>query len=190
MSLFWVADNHFGHKNIIKYCNRPFDNVKDMDETMVKKWNQVVKPSDTIRVVGDFAFTCSMEYALSIIKRLNGTKHLIVGNHDELALGMNDIRPGTWKTIKDLEEVCIQGQWITNCHYALRTWNRSYKGSWATFGHTHGTLPPYGKSKDVGVDCHDFIPIHFDQLKTFMDNQPNVHAIPKNQEWDKSDGNK
>ena len=67
------ADFHFGHKNIIKYCKRPFTNVTEMDETLIKNWNSVVKPEDEIHVVGDVAFCCTMDYALGIMKRLNGS---------------------------------------------------------------------------------------------------------------------
>ena len=110
MSILLTADPHFGHRKILQYCNRPFANVSEMDEALITNWNSVVSHTDEIHVVGDFAFTCTMEYALSIIKRLNGTKHLVTGNHDALALGMNDIRPGTWKTIKVSEMVAYYAE--------------------------------------------------------------------------------
>ena len=187
MATLITADNHFDHRQIIKYCTRPFANVTEMNEALVKNWNKVVTPQDTIHVVGDFAHGGTMEAALSIIKRLNGTKHLIVGNHDDLAVGMNDIRPGTWKTIKDISTVYIMNQPVILCHYALRTWHHSYRGVIHCYGHSHGTLPSYGKSFDVGVDCHNYMPWTSKEIIDMANSLPNIHTIPKKDRWDKED---
>ena len=189
MSVFVTADNHYGHNKIRDYCHRPFANVTEMDEVMIANWNKVVAPQDEIHVVGDFAFCCTMDYALGIMKRLNGTKHLVVGNHDQLALEMNNIRPGTWKTIKDISEINIQGQRIILCHYPIAEghWHHAYKGTWMLFGHVHGTFQNKGKSLDIGVDCWDYTPVSFQDLKKKMDNIPNPFIIPKHKQWDKSE---
>ena len=81
MKFFIISDTHFGHKNIITYCNRPFVSVEEMDEAMIKNWNETVSNDDTVLHLGDFGFG-SKEYIGSIIKRLNGRKILIKGNHD------------------------------------------------------------------------------------------------------------
>jgi len=165
MAILVTADPHFGHKNIIKFCKRPFENVTEMDETMIRNWNSVAQPQDTVHVVGDFAHGCSMEYALSIIKRLNGTKHLVLGNHDAgIAADMNNIRPGTWKTIKERDVIYVMNQKIILDHYAGRTWWHCYQGAGQLYGHTHGDLPSYGKSFDVGVDVWDFTPVTSKQI--------------------------
>jgi calcineurin-like phosphoesterase family protein len=187
MSVFVTADNHYGHNKIRDYCHRPFANVTEMDEAMITNWNKVVAPQDEIHVVGDFAFCCTMDYALGIMKRLNGTKHLVVGNHDQLALEMNNIRPGTWKTIKDLSTIYIMNKPVILCHYALRTWHHSYRGTGHLFGHTHGTLLPYGKSFDCGVDCWDYTPMNAKQIIEKLESLPNIHEIPKEDRWNKSE---
>jgi calcineurin-like phosphoesterase family protein len=187
MSILVGADFHFGHKNIIKYSKRPFANVAEMDETMIANWNSVVNHNDEVHVVGDFAHCCSMEYALSIMKRLHGIKHLILGNHDdELGAKMNDIRPGTWKSVKDRSVIFIQNQKIILDHYAGRTWWHSYQGSAQLFGHTHGDLPPFGKSFDCGVDSWNYTPMTEAQIMTKLDSLPNAHAIQEKYRWDKS----
>lgn len=81
MKFFVIADTHFNHENIIKYCNRPFASVEEMDETMIKNWNETVSNKDTILHLGDFGLG-NKEYIASIVKRLNGKKILIMGNHD------------------------------------------------------------------------------------------------------------
>lgn len=77
---FVIADPHFGHANIIRYCNRPFRNVEEMDEKLIKVWNETVTNKDEVFILGDFAF--GKEKISSIASRLNGRKTLIKGNHD------------------------------------------------------------------------------------------------------------
>ena len=81
MKFFVISDTHFGHANIIKYCNRPFNSVEEMDAAMIKNWNEVVSNKDTVLHLGDFGLG-SKEYIREIIGKLNGRKILIRGNHD------------------------------------------------------------------------------------------------------------
>lgn len=78
-NIFVVSDTHFGHANIIDYCGRPFASVEEMDEAMVERWNATVKPSDHVYHLGDVAMR---KPNLDIVKRLNGHKRLVFGNHD------------------------------------------------------------------------------------------------------------
>jgi calcineurin-like phosphoesterase family protein len=81
----WVtADHHFGHDAIIKYCKRPFKNAKDMDYQLIERHNEVVAPEDVVYFVGDFTMSGNPDYIESLLRRLNGFKHLILGNHDRL----------------------------------------------------------------------------------------------------------
>ncbi len=79
--IFVTADLHFFHKNIIVYENRPFDNIKVMNETIIKNWNQVVSKQDKVFVLGDVSFS-NKEYTEYTISQLNGNKILVMGNHD------------------------------------------------------------------------------------------------------------
>lgn len=78
MSTFIISDTHFRHKNIIKYCNRPFFSAGEMNECLIHNWNSVVAPEDTVYHLGDMGFGDLSEFR----GRLNGTIHLIKGNHD------------------------------------------------------------------------------------------------------------
>ena len=83
MELWFTSDTHFGHENIIKYCNRPFANAQEMDEILVSRWNERVKPSDHIYHLGDVTMARNSQgRGLEILARLNGHKRLIMGNHD------------------------------------------------------------------------------------------------------------
>ncbi len=91
MRYWYTSDLHLGHKNIIKYCKRPFKSLEQMDETMIKRWNERVKPEDTVFVIGDFCFKNSSNKRGEGIKvlasywenRLNGKIIHIQGNHDK-----------------------------------------------------------------------------------------------------------
>lgn len=163
-NLFFTADTHFNHTNIIRYCDRPFDNVHEMNECIIKEWNAVVKPKDIVYHLGDFGFGQDTE---QIFGRLNGTKRLIIGNHDNKQV----FRLG-WDWVKDVHQLRYYDYRVWLSHYAHRTWPGSFHGSWHLFGHTHGTIRPYGKSLDVGVDVWDFMLLDFDLLTILMPGLP------------------
>lgn len=81
MKYFIISDTHFNHENIIKYCNRPFKSVDEMNRAMIKNWNETVSNKDIVIHLGDVALG-SKEEAKKIIQQLNGRKILIKGNHD------------------------------------------------------------------------------------------------------------
>lgn len=84
MKIFITSDHHFGHRNIIRYCARPFGSVEEMNEELINRWNEVVGPTDIVIHLGDFSF--GDERRVHEVKsRLNGTVILIVGNHDYYA---------------------------------------------------------------------------------------------------------
>lgn len=80
--IFFSSDPHYFHQNVIKYCNRPYLTVEEMNEDLVKRWNSVVKPEDTVFVLGDFSLAFRPVEIYSF--RLNGTRKLQPGNHDFL----------------------------------------------------------------------------------------------------------
>ena len=80
--IYFISDTHFNHLNIIKYCNRHFNNVEEMNEAIIKNWNNIVSNEDTIYHLGDFALG-TKESIKDIVNRLNGKKYLIRGNHDK-----------------------------------------------------------------------------------------------------------
>ncbi|NIA10708.1 MAG: phosphoesterase [Nitrospiraceae bacterium] len=151
---FFIADEHFSHANIIKYCKRPFDSVEEMDATIIKNFNSKVTKSDCTIHCGDFTFKKPEKY----IKQLNGNHIFLRGNHDR------------WmgKSYHEMWIKTIEGQTIVCAHYAMRVWPRSHYGSWNLFGHSHGKLPPIGLQYDVGVDNNNFFPVSFEELKSIF----------------------
>lgn len=158
---YYTGDEHYNHKNIIKYCNRSFKNIEEMNETMIENNNKVVKYGDKVYHVGDFCFGLGKD----IVDRLNGQHYLIIGSHDR----NNQKIYGTMVIIGEVYEVKINNTFIFLNHYAQRVWPKSHYGSWHLFGHSHGNLPSYGKSFDVGVDSHNFTPWSYSEIKERMD---------------------
>lgn len=163
---FFTADTHLGHDNIIKYCNRPFSSVEEMDETIIKNWNSVVSKTDTVYHLGDFSFRDPLIY----LRRLNGNIVHIEGNHDKKFLEKFD-------RIYKMKTIVIDKITIVLCHFAMRVWEKSHFNSWHCYGHSHGELESYGKSYDVGVDNNNFSPVSFEELKTIM------QKLPDNENW-------
>lgn len=166
MNVFFTSDLHLGHSNIIRLAGRPFADATDMDETLIQNWNDRVARHDRVYLLGDVSFH-PPNSTRELVSRLNGEIHLIYGNHDTRTVRKI---PDAFASVEAFSEIKLWDQHITLCHYALRVWNRSHYGSWALYGHSHGTLPddPYACSMDVGVDPNGYHPVSFDEVRTFM----------------------
>jgi len=164
---FFTADEHYFHKNILLYAKRPFSSIKEMNEILILNHNSVVSPSDTVVHVGDFTLK-KKEHAHRILSKLNGNHIFIMGSHDR------------WlsKSTNYLKQFKVKGRHIIACHYAMRVWPRSHYNSWLVYGHSHGNLPPQGKSWDVGVDNNNYFPVSFDELVNIMnDREDNFNLV-------------
>lgn len=163
---FFTSDTHFGHGNIIKYSNRPYKDVAEMDEALIANWNAVVPVDGTVFHCGDVGL-CNPTELAKILERLNGKIYLIKGNHEKSALKCAD----RFEKISDVFTARIEDQYIFMSHYAHRVWNRSHHGVWHLYGHSHGSLTdlPDSLSFDVGVDCTDYRPLTFAEVKDRMD---------------------
>lgn len=171
-NIFFTSDHHFGHNNIIRFTDRPFASVEEMDETLISNWNERVQPGDDVYHLGDVGL-CKPDELDAILSRLNGNIHLIVGNHEYSALRCKE-RFAWTKDYYELnvpdEDVKGGKQKIVLLHYAMRVWNKSHHGSFHLYGHSHGSLPddPKMQSIDVGVDSHNFYPISYHEVKEIM----------------------
>ena len=164
-SVFLVSDTHFGHLGVCKFTRndgvtklRPWDSPEEMDEEMVKRWNETVKPTDKVYHLGDVVIN---RKAMGIMRRLNGDKVLIRGNHDifrddEYREHFREIRAYHVMNGMILSHIPIHpeslGRFGTNIH-----------------GHTHANRVMNGKVIDVRYHCvcveqTDFRPILFEDV--------------------------
>lgn len=193
MTIWFTSDTHFYHKAIIKYCNRPVpdnyifdvrdgvDVVAAMNEWLIKRWNEKVKPSDEVYHLGDFAF-CGKTRRKEIIQRLAGIKYLVRGNHDP---DKEDFwKDAGFEWVKDYYKLMVHDvyqdeedetkfhqyhQPIILCHFPILSWDNMAHGSWHLHGHCHGSLPQTKmKRMDAGVDCNNWYPISYEEVKQIM----------------------
>lgn len=178
--VFFTADLHFGHKNIISYCNRPFSSVETMNDTIIERWNSKVGVDDTVFILGDFLLIRDEDTkrALDVIFSLNGKIMLVPGNHEKMALHCSRIiTNGKMVVLPELYAYYHQDanapkgrRLIVLCHYAMRVWEDSHFGSYHLYGHSHGTLPDdkTSLSMDVGVDPNNFYPLSYEEIVDIM----------------------
>ena len=161
MKTFFIADHHFGHENIIKYEDRPFESVEEMDSYMIERWNRVVKKGDKVFVLGDFSIY-GKEKTREIVDQLNGYKILIMGNHDKG-------RTLTWWKERGFLRV-IEYPIIFNEFYML-SHEPLYVNDKMPYlnihGHIHGRVIE-GNYFNVGVERIHYTPITLEEIKEKM----------------------
>lgn len=158
-----TSDLHFGHANIIKYCNRPYTTSTEMDDDLVRIWNDQVTPEDITYIVGDLTMDknhSKIDGVLeSLLSRLNGNKVFILGNHDKhiehkLNALMTRRKAGVWNVVP-YYEMRHNGRKVVMFHYPMVEWNGSHRDTVLLFGHCHGGRPDLpGRLLDVGIDAH------------------------------------
>ena len=188
--IFFTSDHHFYHANVIKYCARPFTTVEEMNEALVKNWNETVGSDDTVYCLGDFsmAFRSVELYT----RRLNGTKYLVPGNHDFChsyhKKSRNEDKRKEWikkyedngwivlpeQTTLDLPEIGA----VNLCHHPYilidarddkyLKWRPNDDGKWLLCGHVHEKWRVVDKMINIGVDQWDFKPVSVEQIQEII----------------------
>ncbi len=167
---YYSADWHLSHKNIIKYENRPFDNIDDMNQTLIYNHNSILTPDDIWFFLGDFSFA-NKDTTAEVLSQLNGSKILIAGNHDRLILKQHkSLQSFFIAVVKDYLIIKDQGKQILLSHIPIHNWQK-YNTNYHFYGHVHSG---YHRTKilddatigafNVGVDVHDFKPVSFNQI--------------------------
>lgn len=168
--IFYTSDQHFGHYNVIRSCERPFSSVEEMDDYLIEQWNQTVGWDDEVYILGDFIYR-STRPAESYLRRLNGKKHLFLGNHDRH--WFETISPSSWFESVNTLRFCKHGaRKVALCHYPMMSWPGG-RGTYLLFGHLHnGFDMPFWPliegnelMLNVGVDINGFRPVAFEELQ-------------------------
>ncbi len=162
---FFIADTHFGHKNIINYEKRPFQNIREMDEFMINKWNEVVSSNDIVYHLGDVSFY-NKEKTKEIISKLNGKKVLIKGNHDD--------RSNEWFREVGFDEVSeypiVLDEWVILQHEPP-TYINDFMPYYYLYGHVHGTEMYQSVTKSSACVCVErwgYAPVDIDEIKRIV----------------------
>lgn len=152
--IFLASDLHLDHKNIIKYCSRPFKNVHEMNYWLIRNWNRIIRKQDIVYFLGDFANSRrNQRRVINFIHSLNGRKRFIRGNHDKFIRGYHHF------VLK------YKGKYFYLVHNPAdipATWK-----SWAIFGHTHNKgkfIDKENKRINVSIEQIGYKPINIDNL--------------------------
>lgn len=177
---WFSSDFHFNHKNICRGTSewndgdsvRDFDTLEEMNDTIINNLNEVIRPSDTLYFLGDFAFGDKRQIP-SLRSRIKCQNiYGISGNHDK---AIWESYQGIFKWFRNYAEITTTTKAgkkkVTLIHYAMRVWNKSHHGSWHLYGHSHGSLPddPNSLSMDVGVDTNNFRPYSANDILEIME---------------------
>lgn len=183
--IWFTSDLHFSHKNILRYStgrkeelgliqDDP-DMLKKHDEALIRRWNATVGRHDTVYIIGDFSFATTDD-TRRILGKLNGKKHLIIGNHDGSCRGLGNyfvstsqIKEITFK--KTVFPFLDENMHCILCHFPLMAWNRRMHGSCMVHGHLHGSGDDFNTDSeelrvDIGFDSRlaDYGLVSLEQL--------------------------
>lgn len=166
-TIWLTSDLHFGHRNIVKYTptrkselgldETDPDIMKKHDTGIILRWNMTVRKHDTVYILGDLSFLTNEE-TRKLLEKLNGKKHLIIGNHDGSCRGLENY----FVSVSQIKEVTFkktvfpfldENMHCVFCHFPIMAWNRRMHGSVMVHGHTHGSLDEINKqSEELRVD--------------------------------------
>lgn len=188
--IYFTSDPHYYHLNVIKYCNRPFSSVEEMNEMLIKNWNDVVTPDDTVYCLGDFSMAFRPVEAFS--HRLSGTKYLVPGNHDfchsyhkksrseeNRKVWIQKYVNHGWIVLPEQTTLDIPGVATVNmCHHPYELtheaddkyekWRPHDDGRWLLCGHVHQNWKVINRMINVGVDVWDFKPVSVEDISKII----------------------
>lgn len=178
--IFFTADTHFGHSNILRLANLPFSSIEEKDELQINNWNKVVPQDGIVIHAGDFALKCHPKRYNEILYRLNGSIYLCEGSHDRDAYN----HPGRFTDVQDTYYITIGMIEIFVSHYNHKVWPKSHYGSFQVHGHSHSRLDAYnskeGKIFDACVESNNYTPVSLERVIEIMNTRPdNFNIIRK-----------
>lgn len=178
MTVFFTSDTHFGHKNIIKYASRPFENASEMDQMLLDNINSRVGEDDVLYILGDFCMGRGIDkqaYARELLEKIN-CRHvfLVRGNHDVHDKDM--LRSLGFEDVYDYHELKASGKMFCLMHYPLAEWNGFYRGAYDLHGHVHNDASYNASMRkegilryDVGVDANGYMPVSLEEIISFFE---------------------
>ena len=189
--IYYISDLHLYDEKIMKLCSRPFKNGDDYFNTLKSKWNEKVKNTDTIYILGDlFSMNgkVSQKHLLKL-NELNGKKHLIIGNHDECLINKLS-KSNIFVSISHVKVIKDKNRIVCLCHYPMMDWYDFNYDSYHIYGHIHNKTYKNGecyneiknyfrnkKAYNASVDVIDFIPQTLDQLIRLKNERKNNETI-------------
>jgi calcineurin-like phosphoesterase family protein len=163
MKTYITSDLHWGHKNIMSFCPvsraRFRNDVDYMNQAMVQEWNDLIEPEDLVYILGDVAFLPAPK-AIEYMRRLNGRKILVQGNHDRKLLQDAGFR-GCFEEIHHYLDINYNGTKCVMLHYPIAEWDQMHRGAVHFHGHLHGGVSGMEqyRCRDMGIDATGVIAV-------------------------------
>jgi calcineurin-like phosphoesterase family protein len=175
-NIWFTADLHLGHKNILQLSNRPFDTIEEHDKFIIDNYNKLVQENDVVYILGDISWCQSYDFYKDLFTKLKGNKYVVIGNHDNKQNLTKCYKDGLIKGLYESKTIQIGSDRIFLSHYPYREWSGFYKNAYHIYAHTHCTIEDYKLSTDCGCDCWEYGPVNWIELKKYIDNngEPNV----------------
>ena len=133
--IYYISDLHIGHKNAIRFDERPFSGIDEMECEIIRRWNEKVSSDDDVYILGDVFYRFKGDRT-GFLKKLGGRLHLIVGNHDFEIL-KDEAALGCFDSVDKLRQIVDNGRRVVMCHYPIISWNMKYFGAYHVYGHVH-----------------------------------------------------
>lgn len=178
-NIFFCADHHFGHRAIIDLDNRPYSSVEQMDEDLIEIHNKIVGKNDAVYFLGDLSFNQSFNKYKELFTRMNGKKFYILGNHDNKQHLIRCQKEGLLLDVRESKILNIGKETVHLTHYPLHEWFNFHKNGIHLHAHTHGNMPEYMRSADVGIRNWEYGPVEFLELKQYIDSNCTDNIHPK-----------
>lgn len=167
--IYFTSDLHYNHLSALIMCRRPFKSVEEMNKALLNNWNNTVQKNDTVYILGDLSHKTPVETVNEFIRKLNGKKILIKGNHDK------NYDETLFEEIVPFKEINYSGICISLMHYPMLEWPKSRHGSIHLHGHQHNKAEYNERMReegirryDVGVDANNFKPVSIYEILNFM----------------------
>ena len=181
---YYISDLHLLHENVLRFDNRPFESIKEMQETIVNNWNSKVTNGDTVYILGDVSMRGKKEDLIALVATLKGRKVLVKGNHDDVS----DYRyQQLFDEIVDYKEIhdSVNGQNydLVLCHYPIFSWKKMGRGTILLYGHTHDSAEDQYFQKCLAEmnsnECRhahdrDVVAINVGCMKPWMNYEPRL----------------
>ncbi len=189
MNTWFTSDHHFGHTNIISYCDRPFANADQMNRELVQAWNDVVSPGDLVYYLGDFSLDANL--VPRIVRQLNGVKILISGNHDKCWQKSDPANhwrlhylDAGFESIEQTMHIKIAGESVLLSHLPYKNFDDPDQryvehrplddGGWLVHGHVHDRWRICDRQINVSVEMWDYRPASIGSIAEIIANGPQM----------------
>lgn len=167
--IYYIGDMHLGHANVIRHDSRPFSNVDEMNEALINNYNSIVTDKDDVYFVGDVIFK-NYSYAIELLQRLKGKKHLVIGNHDKSNMKKKEFRD-CFIDCKDYYDIKDGNDRVIISHYPMIEWDGYFRGSYHVYAHIHNNIHNAAKQMmqleralNSGCMINNYIPVTLKQM--------------------------